>query len=201
MAYLNLSFLDLVEIEYEFIILENQLDLLEEQMQILIKKSEHVLEAKRKVTNYYPDNPEWHEDQREHYEFVDYVLPRIFHNSYLVSLWAGFESTVTELSKLINKKEDIRLRIDELKGGFIDRAGKFYDILLNIQLFENDLQEKKIRDVYKVRNLIAHANGRFETSKKGQIESYRKLVEKYEGIEIYQDSIVLSRAFGYSGLY
>lgn len=187
----NLSFLDLVEIEYEFIILENQLDLIEEQMQTLIKKSEHVLEAKRKVTNYYPENPEWHEDQREHYEFVDYILPRIFHNSYLVSLWAGFESTLTELSKLINKREDIRLRLDELRGGFIDRADKFYDIFLNIQLFEDDLQKKRIKDVYEVRNLIAHANGRIESSKKRRIEKF----EKHEGVDVYQGSIVLSKIF------
>lgn len=195
MANLDLSFLDLVEIEYEFIILENQLDLIDDQIKVLVEQSEYTLEAKQKALDYYPENPEWHNNQKEHYEFVDYVLPRIFHNSYLVSLWAGFESAIFELSKLINKNENSRLHIDDLRGGFIDRSEKFYDIQLNIELFNNKAQKRKIKEFYSLRNAIVHKSGRFEIIKKGKIQNLKKIVEKYDGISTYHGSLILSKIF------
>lgn len=194
MAYL-IPFLDLVEIEYEFIVLEKQLELISEQIKVLVKQSEYTLEAKQKALDYYPENPEWHNNQKEHYEFVDYVLPRIFYNSYLVSLWAGFESAILELSKLINKNENSRLSIDDLRGSFIDRSEKFYDIQLNMELFNSKSQKRKIKEIYDLRNFIAHASGRFEVTKKGKTHKLKEMIKKYDGISTYHGSIILSKIF------
>ncbi len=159
--------LRLLNIDLELSALDSHLYLLEEHIR-KTKASEHTKLQKEidehKLT---PDDPDWQINRGEFFYFVDYLLPRFFRSPFLVSLYAVYESAVTEIAKLMQEKNGIATFINDhkLKGDFLNKAKNYYDHVIGFPLCTNKLEWDRIKMLSDLRNAIAHANGRIEMLK------------------------------------
>jgi hypothetical protein len=150
----------LIEVESELFALDYHLKLIEEQ--IRNKQAwERMLSQKRiEKQGLTFDDPEWHWEQEGLEDLIEVALPRLFRGPFLISLYAVYESCVTEISGLIQKKKGIHISINDLKGDFLERAKKYFKDVLKFQVYSDSRSWDRITMLSVVRNAIAHANGR-----------------------------------------
>ena len=89
------------------------------------------------------------------------AAPRLARGSYVVALYAAYESGITELAASLQRRVGEGLALQDIRGGtFIDRARKYFDIVLQIPLCPDEAQWSTIVELALVRHASAHANGR-----------------------------------------
>lgn len=115
------------------------------------------------------------------YELRINDLPLFFRGPFLVSLYAVYESVVTEIADLIRDKQSQQIKIDDLRGNFLERAKKYYKHILQFDLYSNEKAWQQIKMLSDLRNAFAHANGRMDRLKN---EKIKKKIEKNIGISI-----------------
>ena len=182
----------LVEAIYELRVLEKHLDLLEQQINHLGEQERLATEAKLQTA----DEVERDEIHRRHYEFVDVILPRLFRGSFMVSLWAVYESTVTEIASHIKEDRGLALGLEkDIKGyDFLSRAKKYYEHILNFTLCSDQTWER-LRMLSVLRNSVAHGNGRFEMLRSNYQEKIKNWARQGDGISIRSEYLVVSGPF------
>ena len=113
----------------------------------------------------------------QEYEWRINDLPLFLRGPFLVSLYAVYESVVTEIAKLIRNKQSQKKKIDDLRGNFLDRAKKYYKHILQFDLYSNEKAWQQIRMLSDLRNAFAHANGRVDRLKKKS----KKKIKQWNG--------------------
>lgn len=184
-----------VEIELELSALNYHLDLLEKQINKLVQREQLSLRTKIAELKITPDDPEW---QYEHQEFdyiVEFLLPRIFRAPFIVSLYAVYESAVTEIAALIQKQKGIAIFINDLRGDFLDRAKKYFKDVIGFQLYFDKLAWDRITILSVLRNAIAHANGRIEMLNKGTKQKITNWEKQKVGISSMSGFVVIEESF------
>ena len=181
----------LVEAIYELRVLEKHLDLLEQQINHLGEQERLATEAKLQTA----DEVERDEVHRLHYEFVDVILPRLLRGPFMVSLWAVYESTVTEIASHIKEDRGLALGLEDIRGGdFLSRAKKYYEHILNFTLCSDQTWER-LRILSVLRNSVAHGNGRIEMLKSNYQKIIKNWARQMDGISIRSEYLVVSGPF------
>ena len=162
---------DLIHLEADLSVLKQHLDFVEEQVRFQSEKSEFELDARLAVENYDLSNPRDSAYQRYHIEahqlWVREELPRLVVNPFIVALWALFESVITDLASLIQKKQGKALSLNDIKGdNFLKRVDKYYRYVLQFPLDLNSDNEARLNFLGAIRNAIAHSNGRLSSLSK-----------------------------------
>jgi|GEM_PF-2244285 len=85
------------------------------------------------------------------------VLPRLVSYSFVLMLFSELEFRINEICRVLKKRENVPLKINDFKGNLIERFTKFLIIANKSQLEKNDRDE--IDNFVVVRNCIAHNNG------------------------------------------
>jgi hypothetical protein len=187
---------EMVEIELELSALDYHLNLIEEQ--IRNKKAFEKIKSQHKINklNLTPDDLEWHEEQRELDYIVEFLLPRLFRGPFLISLYAVYESAVIEIAKLLQAQKGINFLIKDQKGkNFLDKAKKYYEQTLDFLLYFDEVAWKRIIILSKVRNTIAHANGRIEMLKPKAQENIKTWEIQNIGISSMSGFLVIEERF------
>ena len=154
----------LLEASMELSTLDQHLALIEAQIERGQKEARSTMEAKTRELE--PnDEAEWTFIVQEYHYQVDFVLPRALRNPFLVSLFAVYESTVTEIAKIMQKKKGVGISIEDLKGGFLKRSKKYYEHVLQFQLFLSNDSWQRLMLLSDLRNTIAHTNGRLDIAR------------------------------------
>ena len=129
------------------------------------------------------------------YERIEHQLPRFFRNSFLVSLWAVYESAIIEIANYLRDQKGRTLGISDIRGNFLDQAKKYFDHVLEFPLCADNQVWERLKMLNVLRNAIAHSNGRMTAIQK---ES-RKKIEGWErsntGILSYYGDIMVSEDF------
>jgi hypothetical protein len=89
-----------------------------------------------------------------------YVLPRFLRSPFVVALWSCYESGVESISRELHQYvggPDLHLR--DLRGDLFDRARRYFEAVLGLELEDSADRLGRLRDLYLVRNAIVHANG------------------------------------------
>lgn len=183
----------LLEIESELFALDYHLNLIEEQIRNKEAFERLLLEKRIKKLGLTHDNLDW---QIEHYEFnriVDFLLPRFLRSTFLVSLYAVYESAVIEIAKLIQKQKGFPISINDLRDNFLNRSKKYYQIM-GVQLSSDEAWER-ITMLSDLRNAIAHANGRIEMLKRDIQEKIRKWENQKIGIYSMNGFLIFEESF------
>lgn len=185
----------LIEIEAELFALDYHLNLIEEQ--IRNKEVFERMRSQRKIKklNLTRDDPEWHEEQYELDYVIEFLLPRLFRSTFLVSLYAVYESAVTEIARLIQKQKVIAISINDLKGDFLDRAKKYFKDVINFQLYSGHEVWDRITMLSELRNAIAHTNGRIEMLNKGTKQKISSWEKQKVGISSLDGFVVIEEGF------
>lgn len=186
----------LFEIDSELFVLDYHLNLIESQ----IKNKENIermaLEERIKKRGLTRTDLDW---QIEHYEvdrITDFLLPRFFRSPFLISLFAVYESAVIEIAKLLQTQKRIKLSIKDQKGiNFLDKAKKYYKQIIDFQLYSDKAAWERIIILSKVRNAIAHANGRIEMLKPKAQENIKTWENQNIGISSMSGFVVIKESF------
>ena len=171
-----------------------ELDVLEEHLQLIENQMEHIERTERNKTETYirkeglcPDDPEWLIAWQNYNYRIDH-LPRFFRGTFLVVLYAAYESIVTEIARLIQVKQSQKIKLNDLRGGFLERAKKYYKHILKFDLYSEEKAWEQVRMLSTLRNAFAHANGRLDMLN----ESSRKIIQKWA-----QKNLGISTYYGY----
>jgi len=148
------------EVSIELYALDEYLNLIENQMEYIKKQEKLRVDAYLRREGLYNDEAERGLAYQEYYHTIDFILPRFFRGPFLVSLYAVYESAVTEIAHLIREKQSQKLTINDLTGDFLTRTKKYYEHIIKFDLFENNTAWQKIKMLSIIRNAYAHANGR-----------------------------------------
>ena len=151
----------LLEVSMELITLETHLELIEAQIERGKKKA--WLSREAKMMELEPDDEAESSFIVQEYDYqVGFVLPRVLRNPFLVSLFAVYESAVTEIANAMQRKKDVGISLDDLKGDFLKRSKIYYKHVLQFQLALSNDSWQRLMLLSDLRNAIAHTNGRLD---------------------------------------
>ena len=188
----------LVEVSADLGILEDHLKLIEEQMDQGHQSAEEIRHAILEQLPALSGDDRRARSQFAYEVYDDYVefqLPHILYNSFLVSLYAVYESSVTRIARLIQEKKEQKISLDDLKGDFLDRAQKYYQHVLTFELSKNNQSWERLKILAGLRHAIVHANGHLDMIKVSKRKKIQKWIEKDVGIEAYYEDIIVNQSF------
>ena len=134
------------------------------------------------------DEGEWQLLRNERDYHVEVVLPRVFRNPFLVSLFSVYETSVTEVARLLQKRQQKGIALDDIRGRFLDRAKKYYREILQFELSKDNERWKHIVMLSQLRNIVAHTNGRLDVGKG------REKILQIAGVGDKQDFMVVNES-------
>lgn len=182
--------LRLIDTSIELSTLERQLELIEDQINRRKEEAYNTLQSNLQI---FPK--EEHDIAFQEYTHeMDFVLPRTLRNPFLVSLFAVYESTVTEIARLIQEKQKRRISIDDLNGNFLQRSKKYYRDVVEFRLSMSNQSWQRVTMISDLRNAIAHSNGRLEMMKKSTRNKMDKLL-KLSAVRKEFGFVVVEEAF------
>lgn len=184
-------YMRLREVSVDIDTLEEHLDLIEANLEGSIKLAE--LQLKSEIQGVTPhDEDKWDIPHQLHDYKVEITLPRILRNPFLVSLFAVYESTVTEIADFIREEKGLKLRLGDIRrSGFLDQAQLYYKHILQFELSTDNERWKRLKILSVLRNAIAHTNGRWDAIK----EKDRCRLMRQEGVKEDLGFVVVSECF------
>ena len=189
----------LLDSSHEVFALEDYLATMEEHISHIQRSQKRKLNAYIKKEKLTPDDSEWHEAIQEYYHWVDFLLPRFFRGPFLVSLYALYESVVTEIADLIHTKQPRLKRFSSFRSreklSFLKRARKYYDEILGLELCPDETTWYRLTVLSELRNAVAHANGRVEMLRPEKRSVVQSLVHSIPDIDIHSGYITFGKAF------
>jgi hypothetical protein len=128
---------------------------------------------KKKVAD---DPDEYQAAFLKHIVLTEELLPRFFLNPLLLTLWAIYESAIIEIADYLRTQKNEEQTLDKTKarGGFLGKAKKYFKRILSFPLCPDNKMWQELTTCMKLRNAIAHGNGRLEAIKE---ESREKIIE------------------------
>ena len=165
--------LRLLEVSMELSTLGTHLELIEDQVERGKATARSKMESETRDLEF-DDEADRDFLRQEYYHQVDFVLPRVLRNPFLVSLFAVYESAATEIANLIQHKKDVGVSIDDLKGDILHRSKKYYEHILHFQLSKDNSNWQRLMLLSDLRNVIAHTNGRLDMVSKGKRDTILK---------------------------
>lgn len=187
--------IQLLDISLEIYALEDHYALIEKQILHLNKIEKKALDEYRKKESLTPEDPEWNFARQEFEQKVEFLVPRFFWGSFIVSLYAVFETSVIEIAHLIQENIKQGIGINDLKGDFPKRAKKYYENALKFELCNNQKDWQHIIILTKVRHAIAHANGRLEMMNEKSKRTIKGLEKQNIGISFYCGYLMADSVF------
>lgn len=140
------------------------------------------------------------EDLKEEVEQLKWVteslVPQFFFGAFVVALWAGFESAVTELAQYIRKRENVRLSIADLREpNTRKRLDLYLETITRQPIAATAQNARRIDDLQLVRNCLAHANGDLRLQREERKKQIEALAGANVGVFIRENSVVVSEEF------
>ena len=112
----------------------------------------------------------WHES-----EVRETLVTRSLRGGFIMSLWASYESGVSEVADFLKDKKGLRLKLSDVRGrDWFDQARKYFDSVLGFPLHPDLDDWNPLRELHSVRIAYAHANGRLGPVQK----SVRRRIER-----------------------
>lgn len=195
----------LLDASLEMKVLEAHLNLVEEQIQIERKSAKTKLDAEiKKLSVSLQESEPGDQDgwlgeiqlaEDEYRYHVGFVLPRALRSPFLVSLYSVYESTVTEIANLMQRKVGQKISLDDLRGNFLDRAKKYYEHILQFPLSQDKRAWERLVILSCLRNAVAHANGRLDMVDASTKRRIHKWKGQQIGVQNNRGYIVVSGAF------
>jgi hypothetical protein len=185
-----------VELFYELYALEQYMDSVESQLPDLIKKEEEKAYGRLRQEGYENDPFERQYIQQQLYDLIEEVLPRYFFSPILVTLWAIFESAITEIAKEVKDQQNQVIKLNDINGDLLERANKYFNHIIKISIKTRDSSWQHLRMFYILRNAIAHANGRLDNIKSEEdIRKIKKWSNDNIGIDNVNGNLIFSSEF------
>lgn len=122
------------------------------------------------------DDSDW---LRFKYDMREAQVTKSLRGGFIISLWASYESSVSEVANLVRKEKGLSTeKFPDARGDtWVDRAKAHFDSVLEFPLHPDLDDWNSLHVLYAVRNAYAHANGRFRLMKKSVQETLIPVIE------------------------
>ncbi len=185
----------LIDVSLELHALEDHFDLIVKQLEQLNKAEKAALLEYCSQENLTPEDAEWDLARQECDQKIEFLLPRFFWGSFIVSLYAVYETGVTEIAKLIQNKQKQEIGINDLRNDFLERAKKYFKSILGFELCKDETTWQRIKMLSILRHSIAHANGRIEMLNEGTKRKIKAWEKQGIGIDSYYNYLIVDSSF------
>lgn len=185
----------LLDISLEIYALQDHFELIKKQIPQLIEVEKSVLKKYRQKENLNPEDPEWDIPRQEFDEKVEFLLPRFFWGPFVVSLYAVYETAITEIAKKIQTGLGCKIALNDIRGDLLERANKYYKNILNFELCNNNTTWQRIKMLSEIRNAIAHVNGRLEMLNSKTQQKIKSWEDQKIGISTYHGYLIVDERF------
>ena len=183
MTEINIDF-RFIKFPYEMWGLKDYLKALEESLYYHQQQYPKRIKTKLEEEGYEYNDPEFDFAFQKIDAIVEDIFPRTFRNSFIVVLWATFESTINEVANYLYKNTETKLKASDIRGSFIDRIEKYFDYVVNVPLNLSQEARQKLKILYTLRNAIVHGNGILENLEQKTQSKLREWEKQFEGFEI-----------------
>lgn len=187
--------------------LQNYLKALEESVNYHQQQYPIRIKSELKKKGYKCDDPEVDSASQEINAMVEHIFPRTFRNSFIVALWAVFESLIEKpdsvpeakteaIVNYLSKRNKMKLKSSDFSGGFIKKIKKYFTYVSEVTGVNLNLSQEKWRKIemlYVLRNAIVHGGGIMDNLKpdiKNKLREWGKQPGKFE---IIWGEIVLTK--------
>jgi hypothetical protein len=127
---------------------------------------------------------------------ADEHIPRYAYMSALVPICGIFESTVSDMTGFISRREKATIQLEEIcANNFAEQVSKYYDGVLKITLPWSEEQRKQIGTLYAVRRIIADRNGQFLDEPQARKDEIQKVANETSGLSIQGGTLVVSAEY------
>lgn len=191
---LNVDF-RLLDVSLEIHALEDHFELIRTQISHLSEVERSTLDEFRRKEKLTPEDPEWDFARQECDHKVEFLLPRFFWGPFLITLYAVYETAVTEIARLIQTTQRQQKSMNELRGDFLKKANKYYKNILHFELCNNNKTWERIKMLAELRNAIAHVNGRIDMLKKNSRDKIKTWEKQNIGISSYYNFLLVDENF------
>ena len=187
----------IIDIDFRLLELSTDLSTLEKHFELIEGEIERGKEAAEREMHdkwhqlKFKDEAEWSLLGQDKYFQEEFVLPRVFRNPFLITLFTVYETAVVEVANRIQKRLRIQLSLDDLRGDLPSRAKKYYGNVLHFELTISNSHWQRIKLLCDLRNAIAHANGRVDMMRSG----VKKNVLKIDGVSEMFGYIIVDEVF------
>jgi hypothetical protein len=182
MVKLNVE-LRLIEVESDLSGLKEYYETLESQISHLAEHRRKSMYERLRALGLLSDPVEV-DLERQVYEWeVEHGLPKSFRGSFIVLLWATYESGVMDVARFLQRVGHHALAPEDLTGGVLDKMQKYYAKVLHFPLHPLLKDWSPVRRLYAVRNAIAHANGRISMMTPNIRKSIKPLLDQDDGLQ------------------
>lgn len=185
----------LLDISLEVYALENHLQLIKTQILHLRTIENKALEEYIKKEKLELDIPEQNILRQECEYKIEVLIPRFFWGAFLVALYAVYETAITEIAKLIQTSQKQEVSMNDLKGGLLKRAKKYYKNILTFNLCDCTKTWQRIEMLAELRNAIAHVNGRIDMLKPGSQRKIKAWEQQNIGISSDSNFLLVDEIF------
>jgi hypothetical protein len=190
MAVIDID-LRFVDVTYELWALREYREVLERQLIAIRSDLEAQLKARLKGED---DEEEQSLAHQEHDELAEHILPRMFRCPLLVSLFAVYESGVTDVAEYVRGQRGATLRLDDMRrADFLDRAKLYFEHVLHFPLVRSEGEWHRLRMLATLRNMQAHANGRSRASPPSVVKKLYGWEQL--GVELHFGRLEISETF------
>jgi hypothetical protein len=185
-----------IEISHELYAIRRYIDSIDQQLPDLIQEEEKRAYERLKQTGYENDEAESQIMNQESYELIEVTLPKYFLGSTLVTIWAIFESGISEIAAEIKSRKNLGIGLSDINGDVIDRVNKYFNHILDLPIETRSKAWQQLRMLYVLRNAIAHANGRLENVKsRDDIKKIENWAKSDIGIQTVSGNILFTTDF------
>lgn len=187
---INIDF-RLIEVSAELHALEEHLITIENTISHIEKSENEKLKARLTSEGLSPGDDDWEYAGQEYAHHIGITVPRMFRGPFLVSLYSVYESAVTEVARLIQKRLGQAIALNDLRGDFLDRAKKYFRNILDFELITHEGEWQNIVILSHLRNAIAHANGRMELLNPDLQKKISAICKSTAGVSVRDGYLVL----------
>lgn len=151
-------------IDFRFVEIDYELWALGQYLEIIERNIPHLSQSERqRILGQMTSGADFAEFDllsQEADQIEEDVIPRHLRGSFVVVLWAVFEGAVITVAKYAQQAENFRLGLSDLRGGFSDRARKYFAYGLEFTLVQDNANWEALRALETVRHVVAHTNSR-----------------------------------------
>lgn len=185
----------LAQLSLEIALLEDYIALVEGQIQRSSREAEAKFESDVAAAGGSIDEAERDFLRQERDHGIDFVIPRVFRGPMLVSLFAVYETGVTEVSRELQEKHGQGVSLDDIRGrDFLDRARKYFQHVLSFDLCRDDGAWQGLKRLSVLRNAIAHTNGRLDLMNQKAQTQIREWERQKCGVDRHSGYLVVDAA-------
>lgn len=120
--------------------------------------------------------------------YLDTVYPRILRNSFLVTCYSYLEKLLNYLCDALRNKKDIPIKVNDLRGGVLDRSKVYLTKLVNKEIPTNIWEE--MLNISTIRNCIVHNEGRINTGNERRDRNIKEYIDQREDITYDSNDII-----------